>query len=170
MHLINLSCQSASFKMTFMLERHFLHSQITCALSCLHRVGWSCVRSDNPAISACLSLVAVGWSDLTPDDPDLGFVSVCQPLSEAGWSGLMPVDPALEVLRVCFCLFCYPLGWFSVCPDDPVPPGNTHNGGSIYTPSPPSFTSLYLHDQPHLPSIHSLSLRHPRAWFMQGLF
>ena len=127
-HLINLGCQSASFEMTFMLERHFLHSQITCALSYLLRVGWSCVRSDNPAISACLSLVAVRLSDLTPDDPNLGF---CERLSasergrmirpHAGWSGPGSFTSV-------FCLFCYPLGWSGVCLDDPVPPENTHNG------------------------------------------
>ena len=38
-YLIDLGCQSASYEMSFMLERHFLHSQNTCVLHCLHRVG-----------------------------------------------------------------------------------------------------------------------------------
>ena len=83
---------------------------------------------------------------VSPDDPDL---VTCerpeQPRSD---------DPALyRMIRTwefqcSFYLFCSYPGWSEVTPDDPGTTRKhttiTFRGGSIYTPSPPSFISLSL--------------------------
>ena len=87
-------------------------------------------------------------------------------------------DPALyRMIRtrefwVCFGLFCSYPGWSEVTPDDPGTTRKlttvTFGGGSIYIPSPPSFISLILPDQPRLKNTKSSTSLHPRAWFLQG--
>ena len=136
----------------------------------LHWVGWSDPRPDDQA-TQCLNFQSKsGWSGPGPDDPDL---VTCErpewPRSD---------DPALyRMIRIwefqcVFCLFYSHPGWSGGTPDDPGSTRKhttvTFGGGSIYTPSPPSFTSLSLSDQPRLQSIHSFTSLHPRAWFLQG--
>jgi len=112
----------------------------------------------------------------SPDDPALvrmirtwWLVSV--------WKKARPDDSVLHrMIRtweiwVCFCLFCHKPGWSEVTPDDPGTTRKhttvTFGGWSIYTPSPPLFTSLSLPNQPRLQSIKSFTSLHPRAWFLQ---
>jgi hypothetical protein len=155
-------------RMNFRLFKCFLwddilqrnHSQKLTQHMFLHKVWWSRPHSARPY---CVS----------PDDPALGR------MIRTWW--LLSVqsedrsdDPALhwmirtwESLSV-FCLFCYHPGWSEVTPDDPGSTRKhttvTFGGGSIYTPSPPSFTPLSLPDQPRLQNIKFSTSLHPRAW------
>ena len=156
------------FEMIFLRVMHFTHK--TLCTKFLHWVGWSRVTPDDPTKQWISALSKSGWSGLNPDDPDL---EICERLVVLGrmirpytrWSG-----PG-KFKRV-FSLFCHYPGWSEVTPDDPETTKKhttvTFGGGSIYTPSPPSFTPLSLPDQPRLPSLHSLISLHPRAWFLQG--
>ena len=136
----------------------------------LHWVGWSGPRPDDPA-AQCLNFRSKsGWSGPRPDDLDL---VTCerpeQPRSD---------DPALyRMIRTwefqcVFCLFCCYPRWSEVIPDD-LGTNRKHTmvtfgSGTIYTPSPPSFISLSLPDQPQLKNTKSSTSLHPRAWFLQG--
>ena len=152
--------------MTFLRENTHktLHST-----KCLHCTGWSGLSLDDPAKQCRVVLRKSRWSGLGPDNPDL---VICERLEEA-----RPDDPALHrMIRtwefwVCFCLFYHDPGWSEIIPDDPGTTRKhttvTSGGGSIYTPSPPSFTSLSLRDQPRLQSFKSFTSLHPRAWFLQ---
>ena len=92
-------------------------------------------------------------------------------LSDSGWSDSVPDDPDLGVFE---CVLAY----FVTHSDDPRIPRMIRNsqkthitvtcvGGAINIPSPPSFTSLFSPDQPSSKSIHSLTLLHPKARFLQ---
>jgi len=154
--------------MTFLRVTHFTHK--TLCTKFLHRVRWSGVTSDDPAKQWSSALSKFGWSGLSPDDPDLGFCErlegpgrMIQPYT--GWSG-----PGK--FKCVFSLFYHYPGWSEVTQDNP---GSTRKhttvifgGGSIYTPSPPSFTSLSLPDQSRLQNIKSSTSPHPRAQFLQG--
>ena len=150
-------------------ETRFSLTKHSCTIF-LHGVGSSWVTPDDPAKQWFSALSKSGWSGLNPDDPDL---EICERLvvlgrmirPYTGWSG-----PGK--FKCVFSLFCHYPGWSEVTPDDP---GTTRKhttvifgGGSIYTPSPSSFTPLSLSDQPRLQSIHSFTSLHPRAWFLQG--
>jgi len=88
-----------------------------------------------------------GWSGPTPDDPDMGILSVV-----LAYSVTTPDDPRLpRMIR--------------------EPPENTQQSLSrvgVYIPLHPLHLLLSLPDQPRLPSIHSFTSLHPRAWFLQG--
>ena len=136
----------------------------------LHKVGWSGLGSDDPAKQWMSALCKSGWSGLSPDDSDL---VICELLVEA-----RPDDLALHrmirtwEIQCVFSLFCQHPGWSEVTPDDPGTTRKhtivTFGGWSIYTPSPPSFTSLSLSDQPRLQNIKSSTSLPLRAWFLQG--
>jgi len=77
---------------------------------------------------------------------------------------------------VCFSIFCYPPGWSELTPDDSDLTKITHNGhlrgwGYKYplTLSLSLSLSLFSPDQLSFKSIHSFTLLHPKARFLQGL-
>ena len=158
---------NASFEMTFLRENNH---------KTLHSTSFS-TRSDDPALGRMIRPNSARSFGVSPDDPALGWmiwtwwlVSVQKcPRSD---------DPTLyRMIRtwefwVCFGLFCSYPKWSEVTPDDPGTTRKhtmvTFGGGSIYTPSPPSFISLSLPDQPQLKNTKSSTSLHPRAWFLQG--
>jgi len=182
-YLIDLGCQSAKFEMNFKYERHFSTHTTLVHKTSLHWVGWSGPtrrflsghdRMIRPLqlVSVWTSLSKSGWSGPCPDDPDL---ELSERLLISEWNRMIRPLPRLSEpgsFWVCFSLFCYPPGWSDVTPDDPGTTENTHNGHLwgweyIYTPSPLSFILLCLSDQPSSKSIHSLTLLHPKARFLQ---
>ena len=135
------------------LERHAFHSQNTLAQS-------FCMGSDHPGLPRMIRPNSDFQHWVSPDDPDWGFVSAWK--GQAGWSGS-------GKLKCVFSLFCQYSGWSEITSDDPgtIKKHTTviFGGGSIYTPSPPSFTSLSP-DQPRLPIIQYFTSLQPRAWFL----
>ena len=145
------------------LERHAFHSQNILAQSFY-------TGSDHPGLPRMIRPNSDFQHWISPDDPALvqmirawDFVSTWK--GQAGWSGPTTDDPDLGNSSVF-------LAYSVSTPDDPETTKKhttiTFGGRSIYTPSPPSFISLSLPNQPHLKSIHSFTSLHPRAWFLQG--
>ena len=118
-----------------------------------HSAQSFCTGSDDPGLPQIIRPNSVCHYWVSPDDPALvrmirawGFVSAWK--GQAGWSGPTPDGLDLENSSV---FWAYSV----TTPDDPrllrmirETPENTQRslsgGGSIYTPSPPSFTSLSL--------------------------
>ena len=111
-----------------------------------------CTRPDDPTLGRMIRPHSEFQYCTSPDDLDL-----------VTWERLVearPDDPVLHrIIRIwevqcVFILFCQHLGWSGVTPDDPGTTRKhttvTFGGWGIYTPSPPSFVSLSLPEQPCL--------------------
>ena len=134
----------------FRLSKCFIlrwYSWESCTSLPKHSVQSFCTGLDHPGLPRMIQPNSVFQHWVSPDDPGLGF---CEHLKGPGWM-IRPYTgwSGPRKFKCVFSLFCHYPGWSEVTPDDPGTTRKhttvTFGGGSIYTPSQPSFTSLGSH-------------------------